>query len=114
MQNEQLLLTLIKALTSEQQVGATPSDYASPFRIGKQYFIRTATMYWTGRVKAIEGHFAVLEEAAWIADVGRYNEAMEDSSKYNEVEPVKQDAIVNLDAVIDAVEITYPLLRSVK
>ena len=113
MQNDQMLLALIKAMTSEK-TDSFSSDYVSPFRIGKAYFIRTATMNWTGRIVSIEGHFATLSDAAWIADCGRYNEAVLSDKNFSEIEPVKQNAILNLDSVIDAVEITFDLPRSVK
>lgn len=83
-----------------------------PFIIGKSYFIRTVTYHLTGRVKQIVGKFLVLEDAAWIADSGRFANAIKNGN-FNEVEPV-EDAIVNMDAVSDAFEIRYKLPRSQK
>jgi hypothetical protein len=84
-----------------------------PFEIGKKYLIRTVTMIQTGMVKSIRGKFLVLEQAAWIADTGRFSEALEDQEKMKEVEPFKNDAIVNMDTIIDATEITV-LIRKLK
>ena len=84
-----------------------------PFEIGKKYLIRTVTMIQTGMIKAVRGKFLVLEQAAWIADTGRFSEALEDQEKMKEVEPFKNDAIVNMDTIIDATEITV-LIRKLK
>lgn len=113
MSNDQMLLTPIKTMARENGE-AISSDYVSPFRVDKAYFIRTATMNWTGRIVSIEGHFATLTEAAWIADCGRYNEAVLSDKNFSEIEPVEQNVLLNLDSVIDAVEITFKLPRSVK
>jgi hypothetical protein len=105
---------LARALADEEK--ETPCEsgsYVSPFRVGKKYFFRTATMYWTGKIDRIEGHFAVLTTAAWIADTGRFSE-FASGKEANEVEPVKGEAIVNLDGVIDAIEIDFVLPANVK
>lgn len=84
-----------------------------PFEIGKKYLIRTVTMIQTGEVRQVKGKFLVLKDAAWIADTGRFSVALEDQEKFNEVEPFKNDAIVNMDTIIDATEIVT-LIRKVK
>jgi len=71
-----------------------------PFKVGEKYYIRTVTNHQTGRVKEIIGKFLILEQAAWIADSGRFMNAILEG-KLNEVEPVKE-AIVNTDATVDA------------
>lgn len=72
----------------------------SPFEVGAAYFIRTVTYHLTGRVKAVIGSFLILEDAAWIADSGRFMQAIQDG-KLSEVEPAG-DAIVNVNAISDA------------
>ena len=89
------------------------SNQDHPFEVGKKYLIRTVTMIQTGMVKALRGKFIVLEQAAWIADTGRFSEALEDQEKIKEVEPFKNDAFVNMDTIIDATEITV-LIRKMK
>lgn len=84
-----------------------------PFEVGKNYLIRTVTMIQTGKIKSVRGKFLVLEQAAWIADTGRFSEALEDQEKMKEVEPFKNDAIVNMDTIIDATEINT-LIRKMK
>lgn len=67
--------------------------------VGRSWFFRTVTYHLTGRVKKIIGNLLLLEEAAWIADSGRFMNAIKDG-KLNEVEPVG-DAIINLSTVTD-------------
>lgn len=93
--------------------GQVAPSQACPFEVGEKYFIRTVTMAHTGEVRAIIGKFLVLKDADWIADTGRFSEAMNDQDKFNEVEPFKNDAIVNMDTIIDATKITK-LIRKMK
>jgi hypothetical protein len=71
-----------------------------PFQVGASYFIRTVTYHLVGKVTKIAGGFLVLESASWIADSGRFMQAIKNGS-LNEVEPVG-DAIVNSAAITDA------------
>lgn len=104
----------LKCLFGAGQV--TPQAQQShdhPFVIGEKYLIRTVTMTHTGQVKEIRGKFLVLEQADWIADTGRFSQALEDQDKFNEVEPFKNDAFVNMDTIIDATKISK-LIRKMK
>lgn len=95
-------------------LGGTPQvSQDHPFEIGEKYLIRTVTMTHTGQVKAIRGKFLVLEQADWIADTGRFSLALEDQDQFNEVEPFKNDAIVNMDTIVDATKISK-LIRKMK
>lgn len=67
--------------------------------IGEKYFFRTVTYHMTGRVKKIIGNILELENAAWIADSGRFMEAIKKGT-LNEVEPVGR-AYINIDTVVD-------------
>ncbi len=71
-----------------------------PFTIGQSYFIRTVTYHLVGRVKAIVGTNLILESASWVADSGRFMQAIKNGT-LNEVEPVG-DAIVNMTSYTDA------------
>lgn len=84
----------------------------TPFEVGKSYFIRTVTFHLTGRVKSALGGFLVLEHAAWIADSGRFADAIS-TGELSEVEPVEQ-AIVNLSAITDAFPWPHALPRKQK
>jgi hypothetical protein len=94
---QELLESLLQLLLESR--GKT-SSAELPFEVGEKYYIRTVTHHQTGKVKAIVGKFLILEQAAWIADSGRFMNAILDG-KLDEVEPVKE-AIVNTDTIIDA------------
>jgi len=59
---------------------------ASDFIPGKAYFIRTVTHAYTGRCVRCGPQFVILTDAAWIADTGRFADAMK-SGDYSEIEP---------------------------
>jgi hypothetical protein len=68
--------------------------------IGHAWYFRTVTYHLVGRVTKRIGSFLLLEEASWVADSGRFMNAIKDGT-LNEVEPVGP-ALVNLDTVSDA------------
>lgn len=84
-----------------------------PFKVGQSYFIRTVTYFATGRVQAIVGNFLVLEDAAWIADTGRFREAIM-KGILNEIEPVEVTMYVNLGSITDAFDWKHKLPRDQK
>lgn len=74
----------------------------SPFEIGAAYLIRTVTMIDTGRVVRVTPTEIVLEEAAWIADTGRFSDALKKLS-FKEIEPFPDgEVIIGRGAIIDA------------
>jgi len=79
-----------------------------PFKIGSAYFIRTVTYFATGKVKAIVGQFLILDDAAWIADTGRFSDAMA-KGIMSEVEPVNVDMFINLNSITDAFPWSFKL-----
>ena len=81
--------------------GGDQSAAAVPFEVGKAYFIRTCSYHLTGVVSAIVGAFLVLNKAAWVADSGRFADALA-TGKLNEVEPMPDGTIVSLGAITDA------------
>ncbi len=73
--------------------------------VGKNYLIRTVTMIDTGRLVKVTEHELVLEDAAWIADTGRFAQAVE-KAEFGEIEPFPSgQVIVGRGAVVDAVQI---------
>jgi len=58
------------------------------FKIGENYFIQTVTHYYSGRLVAVTDSDILLEDAAWIADTGRFSDAMKAVESLNEVEPI--------------------------
>ena len=67
--------------------------------LGKKFLFRTVTVYLVGKVKKVMGKILELETASWVADTGRFMNAIKEG-KLNEVEPVGQ-AFINLDSVTD-------------
>lgn len=86
-----------------------------PFKVGKNYFIRTVTMIVTGKLKAVYDNELVLTEASWIADTGRYTQAVA-SGDFDEVEPYpdKAELIVGRGSIIDALAVSWKLPREQK
>lgn len=75
--------------------------------VGEKYFFRTVTYHMTGRVKKVIGSILELENAAWIADSGRFMNAIKEG-KLNEVEPVGR-AYINISTVVDFFPWKHPL-----
>lgn len=94
---------------NKQQSGADSFKDLSSLEdmVGEKYFFRTVTYHMTGRVKKIIGKIVELENAAWIADSGRFSDAIK-KGKLNEVEPVGR-AYLNLDLVTDFFPWKHPL-----
>jgi hypothetical protein len=77
----------------------------SAWEIGKIYLIRTVTMIDTGRLVAVTPQELVLEDAAWIADTGRFSNSISKLS-FSEIEPFPfGKVIIGRGSVIDAVQI---------
>jgi hypothetical protein len=84
----------------------------TPFEVGKAYLIRTVTMAWTGRVTAIYPEFLTMEDGAWIADTGRYHEAIA-QGVFSEVEPAG-NVIIGIGSIVDAIEWKHDLPMKAK
>ena len=80
-----------------------------PWQINKVYFIRTVTYHLTGRVNWVGNMELVVTEAAWIADSGRFSDALK-NEEFDEVEPfpVGSEVIIGRQSVIDAVQLSKP------
>ncbi len=63
-------------------------------------------MTLTGELVSISQQELVVKDAAWIADTGRFNEALKDVEKFNEVEPFQNPAIVGRGSIVDATTIS--------
>jgi hypothetical protein len=70
-----------------------------PFKQGDKLFIRTVTFHLVGEVTEVEGSWLKLKDAAWVADSGRFTQAIQIGA-LSEVEPVG-DAWVNLNTATD-------------
>jgi hypothetical protein len=78
-----------------------PIPQGSPWEIGLSYLIRTVTMIQVGRLIAIYPAELLLESASWVADTGRFHDALT-TGKLNEIEPFPDRAIVGRGAIVDA------------
>jgi hypothetical protein len=67
--------------------------------VGEKYFFRTVTYHLTGRVKKVIGSILELENAAWIADTGRFMNCIK-NGELKEVEPVGR-AYININSTTD-------------
>lgn len=105
---KELILTLLGINNETSKTIKTES----PFKVGKSYHIRTVTMAHAGIVKSIDDKFIVLESASWVADTGRFNEYLKNTSKVKENEPFSNDVIVGLGAIVDATEIDEPFIKA--
>lgn len=96
------------------QLNQENSMSEQPYKIGESYLIRTVTMIITGRVLSVGDKEIVVEDAAWIADTGRFSNCLKEGD-YNEVEPFPDgEVIVGRNAVVDACLIKTALPRSQK
>ena len=84
---------------------SSTSKSETRFKIGEVYLIRTVTMIDTGRVVEVNENEVVLEDAAWIADTGRFADALL-SAEFSEVEPFPDgEVIIGRGSIVDAVRI---------
>jgi len=102
MKLDDLTLGEVKQLTAMLN-GKFVTDH--PWAIGENYLIRTVTMIDTGRLVAVTEHELVIEDAAWVADTGRFSDAVQ-KAIFGEVEPFPPgQVIIGRGSVIDAVRI---------
>lgn len=89
-------------------------EISNPYKIGKSYFIRTVTHHLTGRLIKVTAKELVIEEAAWIADDGRFYDALK-TGNLNEIEPFPDgEVIIGRGSIIDCVEWKHNLPKEQK
>lgn len=89
----------------------------TPFKIGKNYLIRTVTMTLVGELTFVGDKELVLTKASWIADTGRFHNALKDGIETlspSEIEPFLDDVIVGRGAIVDATEYRHSINLSQK
>lgn len=99
-------ISVIKALLKDDTTTDESARGESAYKIGENYQFRTVTHIITGKLLRICYDGLVVVDAAWIADTGRFADAVRDGT-YSEVEPYPDgvEVIVNWEAMIDAVQI---------
>jgi hypothetical protein len=65
------------------------------FNVGENIFLRKITMIITGHVVAVHDTYVELDHAAWVADTGRYTQAVA-TGKFHEVEVYPADLIIKV------------------
>ena len=84
-----------------------------PIETGSNVFIRTVTLYYTGKLKKVCGQFITLSDAAWIADTGRFNDFLK-KGLANEVEPFEDDVHIPIGSLIDITKWNHKLPKEQK
>lgn len=79
-----------------------------PFRVGAAYLIRTVTYATVGIVERITGDFLEMSSASWVADTGRFHNALVNGT-LSEVEPIPDEFIVAVSAIVDAAQWKHEL-----
>jgi hypothetical protein len=80
-------LTIKQARELSSMLGGASPTRRLPFAsLGTNVFVATITAHYTGRVVAVSEEEIAIEDAAWIADDGRFSGAMK-SGEFSEVEP---------------------------
>ncbi len=90
-----------------------PQKPERPLTVGNAVFIRTVTLYYTGRVAEVTPESVVLTDAAWIADTGRFSTALA-TGALGEVEPFPGAVEIGRGAIVDATHWKHALPRAVK
>jgi hypothetical protein len=77
---------------------------SKPLGRGTKVFLRTVTSYYTGEVIEASDNEIVLVRAAWIADTGRFAQAMA-TGEFSEVEPYPDthEVSINRGSITDIV-----------
>ena len=102
---------MAKAAISAKEKPVDKAAINSPHRpwvIGRAYLIRTVTYFALGRLTHVGDKELVLEEASWVADTGRFGDALK-TGRLLEVEPFPAELIVGRAAIVDATEWTHTL-----
>lgn len=108
------LKKVINELEKERDEKTT--EHVGVYKIGKNYFIRTVTMYLLGRLVKVTDKELVLEQCSWISETGRFSDFLKGSfSNELEVEPFPEgEIIIGRGSIIDACIWNHDLLRKRK
>ena len=77
-----------------------------PYKIGKNYLIRTITMIYTGELVDVMEEELVIIKACWIPETNRWSESVKNCT-FSEQEPYPQEkqVIIGRGAILDCVQI---------
>lgn len=105
------LLKLVDLVEEEDETAVGHWIGAFPFE--GPVIIRTVTHYYTGKVMQSRDGFVILNEAAWIADTGRWSECLK-TGTVKEVEPFPGEVAISLGSIIDVSPWNHNLPQTVK
>jgi hypothetical protein len=88
----------IKEVVADEGYREVEIDSLDDF-VGEKLFVRTVTYHCVGKVEKRIGKFFELSGASWVADSGRFVNAIKDGT-LNEVEPVGK-MWLNIDSIVD-------------
>jgi hypothetical protein len=98
--------------TSPAAPASAPASAPHAYPVGECVFVRLVTYHYTGRLVEVTAGELVLEDAAWVADSGRFGVALE-SGNLVEWEPYPAGRVVlGRGAVVDVSLWRHPLPRS--
>jgi hypothetical protein len=110
-------IQIAKALETETETVQHPlpenGDLLPAALVGADVLIRTVTMIYTGSVVGIDAHTIALDDAAWIADTGRFSTALA-TGELSEVEPYPDTVYISRSCVIDITCWNHALPRIAK
>jgi hypothetical protein len=92
---------------------STPSVVGIDSLIGQNVIVRTVTYHYTGTLAARRDGYLTLNDAAWIADSGRWSEALR-TGTLSEIEPYPGACYVSEAAIVDVSLWPHPLPRTTK
>lgn len=92
----------------ERSLDMEKKEEAVGLVVGQAYIVRTVTYHYTGRLVAMADGWLVMEDAAWVADSGRWSDALSQGT-LNEIEPYPGLVYVNRAAVVDISPWNHPL-----
>ena len=86
-------------------------DTEHHYEIGKNYFIRTVTWCYLGKLIAVHAQEFVLTNVSLIGDTGTFTKALAEADSMDEIEvyPPDKRVTVGRGALIDAVEYDHDL-----
>lgn len=79
-----------------------PQGLGQVLQVGKMVMLRTVTLYYIGRVKAIDGMGVLLEDAAWVADQGTMNDCLR-TGQVKEWDTFDEPVYVALAPMVDCI-----------
>jgi len=88
-----------------------------PYKIGENYLIRTVTFVQVGKLVAVYDQELVLDQAAWIADTGRFHDALKNGIETlpsAEIEPFLKEVIIGRGALVDGTIYSHKLPQEQK